>query len=84
MQEEITKESILELSNKIVDYALSKNVDAVEVYSQYSLNMQIMTEGLAIANERAKEELGFAIRVIIEESEGFSYESCCRRCYWHS
>ncbi|MHA1398577.1 MAG: TldD/PmbA family protein, partial [Candidatus Heimdallarchaeaceae archaeon] len=61
------------LSNKIVDYALSKNVDAVEVYSQYSLNMQIMTEGLAIANERAKEELGFAIRVIIEESEGFSY-----------
>ncbi len=70
---EITKEEILALSHKVVDYALSKNVDSAEVFSHLNAQTQVMTEGRSIANERDKKELGFAVRVIKGESEGFSY-----------
>ena len=75
MVADLTKEEILSLSHKVVDYALTKNVDAAEVFSHLNSQTQVMTEGRSIANERDKSELGFAIRVIKGESEGFSYSN---------
>ena len=71
--ESITKESLLDLSHKVVEFALSKGIDAAEIFSHYNSTLQIMTEGRSIANEREKSELGFSVRVIKSEKEGFSY-----------
>ena len=71
MAGELTKEEILSLSHKAVDYALSKNVDAAEVFSQLFAQTQVMTEGISIANERDKRELGFAVRVIKVSQKDF-------------
>lgn len=71
--QEITKDYILDLSNKVVDYAMSKDIHSMEIFAHYYDRFQIMTEGRSIANERDKSEIGFAIRVIKDESEGFSY-----------
>ena len=73
MTTDISKEEMLSLSHKTVDYALSKKADAVEVFSFMNSLTQVMTEGQSIANERLKEELGFSIRIIKGDSEGFSY-----------
>jgi PmbA protein len=72
-EEIITKEYILDLSQKTVDYALTKDITSAEVFSSYNDIFQIMTEGRSIANEREKSELGFAIRVLKGETQGFAY-----------
>ena len=71
--EHITKDNLLDLSHKVVDYAMAKGMDAAEIFSHYTSTIQVMTEGLSIANEREKSELGFSVRVIKGEVEGFSY-----------
>ncbi len=71
--EKITKENLLDLSHKVVDFAMSEGIEAVEIFSHYNSTFQIITEGRSIANEREKSELGFSVRVIKGETEGFSY-----------
>ena len=73
IKQEITKDYILDLSQKVIDYAMSKDIQAAEIFTHHYDRFQIMTEGRSIANERDKSELGFAIRVIKDDSEGFSY-----------
>ncbi len=74
MTEEIyTKDSLLELAHLAVNYATSKGVQAAEAFFHSNRRLQILAEGQSIANERDVFEIGFGIRVIKEESEGFSY-----------
>ncbi|MHA2089933.1 MAG: TldD/PmbA family protein [Candidatus Kariarchaeaceae archaeon] len=75
MSELYTPEYLSELISKVNDYALSKNVDAAEVFYQYQKELQIVAENQSIATERDKSELGFAIRVLKNGSEGFSYSN---------
>ncbi len=65
----------MDLASKVRDYALSKDVDAAEVYFNYSKTMEILAENQSISTERSKSELGFAIRVLKNRAEGFSYSN---------
>jgi predicted Zn-dependent protease len=71
--EQLNKEYLMDLATKVRDYALSKDVDAAEVYFNYSKTMEILAENQSISTERDKSELGFAIRVLKNGAEGFSY-----------
>jgi PmbA protein len=71
----ISKEYLLDLAQQVVNYGMSKNIDDIEVFVQHYEQFQIMTEGRSIANERDKSEIGFAIRVLKNKSEGFSYSN---------
>jgi PmbA protein len=68
-----SKESLLDLSQQLVKYANTKDITASEVFFYQKKNTQVMTEGLSISTERAISELGFGIRVLNKEVEGFSY-----------
>ncbi len=72
-QQELTKEFLLDLAHKANDYAMSKEIDASEVFFHKSRKLEIMAEGKSIANERDVDELGFGIRVLKNQVEGFSY-----------
>ncbi|MHA1483180.1 MAG: PmbA/TldA family metallopeptidase, partial [Candidatus Heimdallarchaeaceae archaeon] len=72
-QPELTKEFLLDLAHKANDYAMSKDIDASEVFFHKSRKLEIMAEGKSIANERDVDELGFGIRVLKNQTEGFSY-----------
>jgi PmbA protein len=71
----ISKEYLLDLAQQVVNYGMSKDINAIEVFCQHYEEFQIMTEGRSIANERDKSEIGFAIRVLKNKSEGFSYSN---------
>lgn len=78
-------EQLLELSNSVVEQGMQKDVHAVEVYFQRVKTMQITVSGQDVSNERATSELGFGIRVLRGESEGFAYtnkfdEESLKRC----
>jgi PmbA protein len=72
-QQELTKEFLLNLAHKANDYAMSKDIEASEVFFHKRRKLEIMVEGKSIANERDVDELGFGIRVLKNSSEGFSY-----------
>ncbi|MCK5304135.1 MAG: hypothetical protein KAJ72_02725, partial [Candidatus Heimdallarchaeota archaeon] len=72
-QQELTKEYLLDLAHKANDFAMSKDIDASEIFIHKSRKLEIMAEGKSIANERDVDELGFGIRVIKNKTEGFSY-----------
>ena len=71
----LDKEYLMDLSTKVRDYALSKDVDAAEVYFNFSNNMEVLAENQSISTERKKKELGFGIRVLKNSAEGFSYSN---------
>ncbi|MFX0042359.1 MAG: PmbA/TldA family metallopeptidase [Candidatus Hodarchaeota archaeon] len=71
----ITKEHLLDLARQVVNYGMSKDIKAIEVFVQHYEQFQIMTEGRSISNERDKSEIGFAIRILKNNSEGFSYSN---------
>ena len=70
---EQTKDFLLDLANKAIEHGMDKNIDATEIFFHKRRKMEIMAEGKSIANERDVEELGFGIRVLKGNSEGFSY-----------
>jgi len=72
-QQELTKEFLLNLAHKANDYAMSKDIEASEVFFHKRRKLEIMVEGKSIANERDVDELGFGIRVLKNSTEGFSY-----------
>ncbi len=68
-----SKEYLLDLSQQLIDYSNTKAITGAEVFFHHRKNTQVMTEGQSISTERATSELGFAIRVLNNEVEGFSY-----------
>ena len=68
-----TKAFLLSLSHQVIDYANTKDITAAEVFFQLKKNKQVLTEGQSIATERSTSELGFGIRVMSKDVEGFSY-----------
>lgn len=73
--QQLNKEYLMDLASKVRDYALSKDVDVAEVYFNYNKTMEILAENQSISTERDKSELGFAIRVLKNGAEGFSYSN---------
>ena len=70
---ELTPEYLLSLSSKISDFATSKDIHAAEVMFIDSRKIQIMCSGQSISTARETSELGFAVRVLRNNTEGFSY-----------
>ncbi|MHA1686153.1 MAG: TldD/PmbA family protein [Candidatus Heimdallarchaeaceae archaeon] len=66
-------EELMSLSNELVEYALTKDIHAVEVFYEYRKTLQIVVAGHDVSSERSTREIGFGIRVLKGESEGFSY-----------
>ena len=75
MTEQLSKEYLMDLATRVKEYTLSKGVDAVEVYFNYEKRMEIVAENQSIGTERDRSELGFSVRVIINNAEGFSYSN---------
>ena len=75
---ELTPEYLLSLSSKISDFATSKDIHAAEVMFIDSRKIQIMCSGQSISTARETSELGFAVRVLRNNTEGFC--KFCRSC----
>jgi PmbA protein len=73
LAEHETKEYLLNLSQKALTYANTKEITAAEVFFHLKKRIQVLTEGQSISSERSTSELGFAIRILNNEAEGFSY-----------
>lgn len=70
-----TKSSLLDLAHRVLKYADNKVITSAEVFFHLRKNTQVMTEGQSISTERSTSELGFAVRILNKEVEGFSYSN---------
>lgn len=70
----IDSDQLLSLSNKVINKINEKHdLDAIEVFFTLEKSLQVTFAGQSISSERDTIELGFSVRVIKDEVEGFSY-----------
>ncbi|NHJ84905.1 MAG: TldD/PmbA family protein [Asgard group archaeon] len=66
-------DNILDICHEVIRNSTNKGVESIEIFLSYSNNKQVMVNGQSLGTQRSNEESGAGIRVIQNESQGFSY-----------
>ena len=66
-------EEAKQLAEKAIKAAKKKGMDEIEIFLTYNNQKQVIMNGKSIGTQRARDEIGAGVRVILKGSEGFSY-----------
>ncbi|NHJ04790.1 MAG: TldD/PmbA family protein [Candidatus Heimdallarchaeota archaeon] len=69
----------IDLGHQIIKSNINKGIKEIEIFYAYSNQKQITINGTSLSTQRIKEELGAGIRVINNESVGFSFTNIITR-----